>query len=435
MRRPTFLITGLIFAVMASAQELPPGALLLSRVKSHLNEELRRLATVSCVETVHREQQPRRGKMRPLDTVRLEVLTNGEKELYASPGDRTFSEREPMSYVGSGMLGNGLFGLYLGEIVLNEYGSSQYKGEEVTGTRRLARYDYQISVMWSGQTVDVRGGSGKVGLHGSYWVDAQSYHPVRLELQADNIPPSLPITELTTRIDYGRTVLNDRLTALLPETADLRLVLESGEVSHNVVDFTHCRVFGAESTINFESPDSPEQAPGFATASLDQTLRSLPGGLQVAVKLNSRISGDMAVGTLVEGVVAGDVKEKRAVTIPAGSVVRGRIRRMERYSDPFSYFIVGLEFTEVEVQGIRYLFYADLVGIDPTPGVELRLSTQNTTMMGTDGTLSGGLSIRQTMESLSLYNLPGVAAFFYKGAKLGLPQDFRTVWKTLPLKP
>ena len=80
-----------------------------------------------------------------------------KRELYASPGDRNFSEREPISYVGSGMLGNGLFGLYLGEIVLNGYSSSQYKGEEVTGTRRLARYDYQISVMWSGQTVDVPG--------------------------------------------------------------------------------------------------------------------------------------------------------------------------------------------------------------------------------------------------------------------------------------
>jgi hypothetical protein len=435
MRRLRFLIAGLVIAGAVSAQELPPGALLLSRVKSHLNEELRRLSTISCLETVHREEQPPKGKMRPLDTVQLEVLTNGQKELYASPGARSFSERQPMSYVGSGMLGNGLFGLYLGEIVLNEYGSSQYKGEERNGARHLARYDYQISVMWSGQTIDVPGGSGKVGLHGSYWVDAENYDPVRLELQADNIPPSLPVTELTTRIDYGRTVLNDSLAALLPETADLRLVLESGEVSHNVVDFTHCRVFGAESRINFETPDSPEQTPGFGTASVDQTLRSLPGGLQVAVKLNSRISGEMAVGTLIEGVVAGDVKEKRAVVIPAGSLVRGRIRRMERYNDPFPYFIVGLEFTEVEAQGIRYLFYADLAGIDPAPGVELKLSTQNTTALQGNGTLSGGLSLRQTIESLSLYSLPGVAAFFYKSEKLDLPQDFRTVWKTRPLKP
>ena len=57
--------------------------------------------------------QQSKGKMRPLDTIRLEVLTNGDQELFASPGDRKFSEQHPLTYAGSGMLGNGLFGPYL----------------------------------------------------------------------------------------------------------------------------------------------------------------------------------------------------------------------------------------------------------------------------------------------------------------------------------
>lgn len=36
---------------------------------------------------------------------------------------------------------------------------------------------------------------------------------------------------------------------------------------------------------------------------------------------------------------------------------------------------------------------------------------------------------------MALYQLPGVATFFYKGGKLELPRDFRTVWRTRPLKP
>jgi hypothetical protein len=39
------------------------------------------------------------------------------------------------------------------------------------------------------------------------------------------------------------------------------------------------------------------------------------------------------------------------------------------------------------------------------------------------------------METLSLYNLPGVATFVYKGGRLDLPQDFRAVWRTHSLKP
>ena len=69
----------------ASAQGLPPGVLLLARVKAHMRETLARLPNCSCLETVHREHQPAGGRMRPLDTIRLEVLYSDRKEYYASP--------------------------------------------------------------------------------------------------------------------------------------------------------------------------------------------------------------------------------------------------------------------------------------------------------------------------------------------------------------
>ena len=184
-------------------------------------------------------------------------------------------------------------------------------------------------------------GSGRVGLRGSYWVDQQTYDVIRLEMNADEFPPTLPVTEMTQSINYGRTHFGDDLVVLLPETADIRLEKYSGEISHNRVQFTHCRVFGAESTIDFNASDSVDETPGFGVASLDDTLRPLPGGLQIAVKLRNRISSDMAVGTLIDGTVAGDVAAKHEVVIPSGSPVRGRIRRMERYTDPFPYFVVG----------------------------------------------------------------------------------------------
>jgi hypothetical protein len=81
--RATLTLAGLIFTGAVIAQDLPPGVLLLSRVKNHINEEMRVLGTITCLETVQREHQAAKGKMRPLDTVRLEVLTNGDKELFA----------------------------------------------------------------------------------------------------------------------------------------------------------------------------------------------------------------------------------------------------------------------------------------------------------------------------------------------------------------
>jgi hypothetical protein len=433
MKRLVF--SALSLAGIALAQDLPPDVLLLSRVKQHVNEQLHRLATVSCLEAIHRELQLPKGKMRPLDTIRLEVLTNGHKELYASPGDRRFSAKHPLSYAGGGTLGDGLFGLYLENIVTGAYVSDQYKGEEDLGGRRVARFGYSLPAMFAGQTITTPEGSGKVGLRGSFWVDPQTFDVVRLDLSADDFPPTLPVTEMTTRIDYAQTRLGNDLTVLLPQAADARLVKESGEISHNEVEFTHCRVFQAESTISFDAPDSAEAEPRFAASSVDDTLRPLPAGLEVTVKLRSRISGDLPVGTLIDGAVAEDVKAKDAVGIPAGSPVRGRLRRLERYPDPFSYFVVGLEFDEVRVQGIRYLFYADPVEIGPAAGVSLILSTRHPMTTQTNDLLFGAVGGQKTIENLRLYTLPGVAAFFFRGSKLSLPPDFRTVWKTLALKP
>jgi hypothetical protein len=343
-----------------------------------MSQEFERLSTISCLETIEREEQPPKGKMRPLDVVRLEVLTNGQKELYAPPGGRKFSENHPMSYAGGGTLGTGLFGPYLKDILLSGSVASQYKGEQEVHSRLLACYDYRIPLLISGQVIRMPEGSGKVGLYGSYWVDPQTYDVTRLEMNADEFPPSLPVTEMTTSIDYAPTRLANNLEVLLPQDADLRMVKYSGEISHNRIAFTQCHVFGAESTIDFNAPDAAEQAARFAVSSVDETLRPLPGGLQVAVKLRSRITDDMPVGTLIEGVVAGDVTEKHVVVIPAGSPVRGRIRRMERYTSPFPYFIAGLEFTEVEVQGIRHLFYADLADMDRVQGMEQILTAKNT---------------------------------------------------------
>jgi len=379
--------------------------------------------------------QPPKGKMRPLDTIRLEVLTTGEKELFASPGERKFSEKHPLSFAGGGTLGDGLFGPYLKQIVTSESVSVQYKGEQEIGGRRLVRYDYQVPPFLSGQNISIPEGSGQVGLHGSFWADPQTYEVARLELHADNVPPGLPVTEMTTRIDYAPSALSNNLVVLLPQAAESRLVKQSGEISDNRVQFTHCRIFGAESTIDFDAPDSPEPAPRFGTAAVDDTLRPLPAGLEVAVKLRSRVSEEMAVGTLIDGAVANTVSLKHAEMIPAGSMVRGRVRRMERYTDPFPYFVVGLEFTEVEVQGIRNLFYAELIAMDPAPGISAFLTTSNTTTAAQAADLFGGQSSRQTIQTLSLYQLPGVATFFYRGSKLELPADFRTVWKTRALKP
>jgi hypothetical protein len=425
----------LAFPLVALPQDLlSPDVLLLSKIKRHVKEELARLPDISCLETVQREIQPPAGKPHALDTVRLEVLATNTRELYAAPGERKFSENHPIRYVGSGVIGDGFFGMFLREILVDGSVSYDFKGEEDVSGRRLARYDYRLPLRASGHNFRLQEGSGTVGVHGSFWADPQTYDVIRLEMNADDFPPTLPLRDALTVINYGPTSLGGSQAALLPESGEFYMTRFSGEVDHNHIEFTHCRLYGAQSKISFDPSDAlAEETPRFGASSNDDTLRPLPPRLQIAVRLNSRISEGTPVGTLLEGTVAGNVTVKGKVILSNGSRVLGRIRRLERYSTPDYHFILAIEFTEVQFENIRYRFYADPVEIDAAPGVETTLN--NTRPFHTIAQQNGVPVIRRYIESFTLPSLPGIAAFFIRGTKLDLPQGFRTVWKTRTLDP
>jgi hypothetical protein len=424
MRR---LPLALLLTGVAIAQDLhPPGVLLLSRIKRHVAEDLARLPNISCLETIQREYQPPHGKTHPLDTVRLEVLTNGHKELYAVPGGRKFSEEHPIQYVGSGVIGDGFFGLFLREVLVDGNVSYEFKGEVELAGRRLARYDWRLPITYSGHIFTLQDGQGRVGMHGSFWGDPETYDVVRLQMDADDFPPSLPLAEAVTIIDYARTSIGDGQTVLLPESGEFRMVRLTGQADHNHIDFTHCRLYGAQSTLSFGVPDAPDAEPvaRFGVSSNDDTLRPLPAGLQIAIKLTSRIATDAVVGTQIEGTVVSSLPPKGVSSpLAAGARVRGRIRRMEHYTSPVQHHVVAIEFTEAEFEGIRYRFYADLVDLDAGPSISSEL-----TVTRTDPGITHG-------QTYWLPQLPGVASFFVRGVKLDLPPGFRSTWKTLALKP
>ncbi len=95
MKRAMFTLAAVILAGMAVSQDLPPGVLLLSHVKSHIKEDLQRLPDISCLETVQREHQVPKGKMRPLDTIRLVDTENSVR--IENAGFRSVREINPVS--------------------------------------------------------------------------------------------------------------------------------------------------------------------------------------------------------------------------------------------------------------------------------------------------------------------------------------------------
>lgn len=398
----------------AIAQDVPADRILLARVLQHVGEEVNRQRDVSCLETISREFKPAKGKMKPLDTVQLEVLTDGHRELYASPGGRSFSQNPPIDFVGSGAIGNGFFSLYLSSLVTG--GTSFFwKGFEENAGHRLARWDYAIPIEFSGQSFALQEGSGKVSLHGSFWAEPDTFNVVRLAAAIGDIPATLPLASSAWSIDYAPTTVAGNLSVLLPQTAEWEMTKLSGEASRSHLAFTQCRTFAVESSLNFND-DAPTR---FAASSVDDTLRPLPAGLEVPVKLTTPLKGEMTVGALIDGVVPRNVVQKGRVAIPAGSPVRGRIRRLERYTDPQNFYTVAIEYTELSIDGIRYRFDAVLRRVDPLVDVMTGIPTRTTRVAGVE-----------RRETIRFADLPGVATFFVGGDRLDMPAGLQTVWTT-----
>jgi hypothetical protein len=421
-------LAAIALTCLAGAQGLKPEVLLLARVKAHTRAALAQLPNCSCLETIRREHQAAGGSMRPMDTVHLEVLYSEGHEYFTSPGDRGFRESDPSAFVAGGTIANGAFALYLSELAAEHGLSYEYRGEETVAGRRAARYDYRVPLSMSGHHITTIEGTGIMAIDGSFWADPETYDVVRVSLTAGDIPPGIPVSEYVTTVDYARTILSGR-EFLLPQSAEQRLTRFSGEDNRNHVEFTHCRLYGAESSISFAAP---EGAPKFGTSSVDQVRRDLPASLVIAVKVMTPITAASAVGTLIEGVVAADVMERKGkVAIPAGATVRGRLRRLESLPDLGGYHIVALEFTELESAGVRYRFFADMLGTDGAPAAQQSLTSVKREEMSLPA--PGSRVMKESTNTLTLPQIEGVGSFFVRGQKLDLPVGFRMTWRTRAL--
>jgi hypothetical protein len=384
----------------------------LARFKEKVRQDMTSIPNYTCLETIERtHREPHKRSSKPVDTVRLEVSSVAGKELFAWPGARRFEDRDAASLVTSGAIGTGMFAGFAHKLFVTGKGAFQYRAVENLAGRGSVRYDFHLTEQESGLKVTSNGASEIVATKGSFWFDPVTLDLIRLDVYGDHMPYSLRLDETVFRTDYARTRIGDS-DALLPQRTELTMTHFSSEASRNVIEFSACREYRSESTISFDAPPvSMPDAPKPQVREVD-----LPAGLLVPVELDTAIDSKTAsVGDTLHARVAEEVRYKGDLVVPRGAAITGHIRKLDRGSSAAP-FAVGIELSEIEWEGARAAFHAELADMDRKSAGARRPVTYY------DG---------HTNKVLIEGGIRGVGVFYIEGANFRIPPGVHMLWRTL----
>ena len=413
----------LLAAAACTAQEPFEHVLQLAHTRQKMAQVLTHLPDYTCVATTQRiALGSKEHSARITDTLRYEIAHFGGKELWAWPGAAKFQDTPLTSMVQHGAIGEGDFALHARTVFVDGNANVKFAGEQDLEGRRALRWDFTIPVFASGWTIISKGRSVVAGASGSFWADANTLDLLRLEIRTEDLPFGFPLSSAAQTIDYALTRIGSG-DVLLPQTALLAMERADGERRSNVTEYSHCRQYSGEAQISFGT--APESSAKVA-APVKPTEVSLSPGLTVRVKLKSPIDSKTAVvGDALEATIADDVNNRGDVLIPKGALLSGRIRRLEKRDDGTQYFIVGIEFDDLEFPGHHARFFGSLKSVS-AEAVEI----ESFMGAGRTTTVQQNSINESRVGSFHLADVPGIATFFVKGASFRLREGTQMVWET-----
>jgi hypothetical protein len=422
-------------AALAYGQTGRDPAAVLEQARTRLQAMAQNLENYVCIETVDRSYyqpappprelpaqpvpQPacdspsgagRQEQLTSTDRVRLEVTISQGGELHSWPGATRFDERNVDELIRNGPVSTGSFGGFL-NIVFGQPGVAfQYKGEQSVNGKTLYEYGYRVPLAASRFEIKTAAAWSPTAYEGEFRIDPQSLELASLIVRTVEPPPGAAFCQAAATLDYRSVHIGDS-DVLLPLQSQLEIQLKNGPETRNVTTFANCREYRAESEIVF---DEPAGADSNTPQSGGRGRVAVPLGLPVTLALDGPI--DTATAAAGDPVAAKVVKAVRRPNspgelIPAGAVVRGRIRRVEHHLLPTPYFRVVLAFNRVDVQGVVSPFV-----VRSEPGKELVKK------------LGASLELRDT----GIFYW-GVGTFLFPSNKssMAIPAGFESKWFTL----
>jgi hypothetical protein len=369
----------LVAAGMAHGQTGPDPNAVLEQARAQLQAMAHNLEKYVCIETLNRsyyervvprdapvraEAEPACGpaaggsapagdplQLESTDRVRLEVTVSHGRELHSWPGATRFDTRDVDELIRDGPVSTGAFAGYLAGIFVQPGAVFHYNGEQSANGRTVFEYRFQVPLEASRFLTKVDDAWRPAAFEGDFQIDPRTLELVRLSVRTSEVPSGAAFCQAAATLDYQRVHIGDS-DVLLPRQSQLEIVLNSRRETRNVTTFANCREYQAESEIVF---DGTGDAGSTATLSAGRGRVVLPLGLPVTLALVSPIdtetaaAGDQVTAKLLKPVRRPGSNQE---LVPAGALVYGRIRRIERHLLPAPYFLIAMAFNRVDVQGV-----------------------------------------------------------------------------------
>jgi hypothetical protein len=372
-------------------------------------------APKSCDTLLARREQPDfQGRLRldSTDWLHLDVALAARGEIFSWAGASKFEEGEIDELVPEGPMGTGPYAAMLLSIFQTRGPRFIFDGETVVDGRRLFEYGFAVSREQSHYQIKAHKEWVITGYRGTALVDPKTAELVRLIVRTEVLPPETSSCETDTFLEYGVVQL-DAGGYLLPKAARQRFIGREGEEAENIVSFSACRAFRAESKLAFGGgARTAGSEAGRANVQLD-----LPTGLPVTVELVTTVrTGDAAAGDRIEGRLATPIRdEKQKVLVAEGTAVQGRLMRVEALYAARPQVTVALRWETVQVGGAMVPFFL----------LPNRRAVANVKTGG-----SGALRRRGMEFELPLPGEGQYGVFHLPGQRAVLESGFRSEWVT-----
>jgi hypothetical protein len=240
---PRLAVVLALLALPAATQELSPDVLELARALNTNRDLLKRLPLYTCLETIERLRPREHGRPSARDVVQVDVGVGENNEMYSWPEAASFSSLNLSDLVAHGLLSTGMFSGFPDNLFVRGHGLEQIAGKDVIQGHDALRFTYRVPSLGNRWEINWEGQSGELQEAGEFWVDARDYHLMRLQVNAQEIPPQLMLRSVTLTMDYD-LIQGDSDKTLLPIEGTLTAVKNGGKVYHNGVAFSHCHVSG-----------------------------------------------------------------------------------------------------------------------------------------------------------------------------------------------